>query len=138
MNNILKQADFLNFLNKTHNNQQKALLQSLSSQQLAVLCEILLNIVQGAIDINEEQKGYLRRRKTLINRILRRSTPQRQKRFLFMQNVNLVKFITNAIVGMLNKSNTQHEFHTAEVHPNPTREVQQPERSSNERNSNEN
>jgi hypothetical protein len=77
------QRAFLRLFMKTSSLQRKALLRSISADQIKVLCEIIHNILTGTIKLTSTQKTSLTKHKALL-RLLgdKRTKPARAKRAL--------------------------------------------------------
>ena len=119
MNKLGDYLSFLNLLYDTHLEQQKALLDTATIAQVSVICEILLNIVDGAIDINNEVKKYLNKKSTLVYKLLDKKTSNRKKKTLFKRDIDLLKVILHSIIGFIN-----NESNAAKIYSNPGGEIQ--------------
>ena len=119
MDNLGKHFHFLNLLYNTHPRQQKALLESASLQQISAICEILLNIVNGTIELNNDVKKFMNKRQAVIFRLLNKSLIGARKRRILKRNIPLLKLILHSITGFIN-----NESNASKTHTNTRREIQ--------------
>ena len=54
-------APLLHLLSGCHAKQRKAILETLTDEQLKTLCEVVLNILKGTVDLPPKQKQKLRK-----------------------------------------------------------------------------
>ena len=120
MNKLGDYLSFLNLLYDTHLEQQKALLDTASIKQISVICEILLNIVNGTINLNDELKKYINKKSTLVYKLLNKKTSNRRKKYLLKGNIDLLKVILHSIIGFIN-----NESNTTKIYSNPGGEIQE-------------
>lgn len=101
MDNIFKQAHFLSLLDTAHTEQQRALLSTASIGQIEALCEVLLNIIRGVVDVSNSFKRQLQKRAHIVRALLKKSTSRRKKRVLFTKNLQIAKIASKAIQNIL-------------------------------------
>ena len=87
---IKEQRHFLQLLIQTTPAQRKALLQTITKQQLRVLSEITLNILKFKIKLTTSQKSYLKRHKRVLYLLGNRKTGYQQKREAIQNKQRLV------------------------------------------------
>lgn len=87
---------FIKFLHSTTSLQRKAIMKSLTNDQLKLLIEIVYNVAMNVIPILEEDKRLLSKHKLSIRRTLEEgiSKKQRQQRLLTIHKI-LPIFIRN-------------------------------------------
>ena len=112
MNNLDKHLYFINLLNNTHLGQQKALLNSASLQQISVICEILLNIINGVIEVDDDIKKYLNKKHLIIYELLNKKISKRRKKTIFKRNIALLKVILQSIIGFINNDPGSSKIYT--------------------------
>ena len=78
-------AAFLRLLSSCHCKQRKALLETLTEEQLKTVCEVILNILKGTVDLSPKQKKTLRRKKRLLYQLASKSVPSKTKKQLLVQ-----------------------------------------------------
>ena len=80
-----KNAALLHLLSDCHPKQRKALLQTLSEEQLRTLCEVILNILKGTVELTPSQKNSLGKRKRLLYQLASKSVPSKTKKKILVQ-----------------------------------------------------
>ena len=90
MNDLQSHSDFLNLLYKTHLQQKRALIDTASLAQIEILCEIILNIVSGIIDLDQETKQKFQRKKAILEVILKKTTSKKRKQLLLKNNLKVI------------------------------------------------
>ena len=108
-------SHFLNLLDSTHTTQQRALIKTLSPEQLRTLCEILLNIVEGTLDISSYVKNYFKRKSRVIKRLLNKNTSKKNKQSLLLKNIKLLKYIIKTFKERKKTTLLQNEQSTTEI-----------------------
>ena len=103
MNNLEKHINFLNLLNETHPPQKKALIETSSLPQIETLCEIVLNILTGTVDLDILTRQKIRRSKPHLEIVLRKSTSKRRKQILFLKNLKLLELCLKIVLNIFNK-----------------------------------
>lgn len=112
MSNLGKHLHFLNLLYNTHLDQQKALLHTSSLLQIAIICEILLNIVNGTIELNDELKKYMNKKKKIIYQLLDKKVSRKRKKNILKRNLPLLKIILQSVIGFINNEPSSSKIHT--------------------------
>ena len=90
MNDIDNNKHFLHLLHKTHLFQKRALIDTASLAQINILCEIILNIITGIVELDTELKEKFKRKRALLWTILKRSTSKKRKQLLLKKNIKLL------------------------------------------------
>ena len=80
-----KNAALLHMLSNCHPKQRKALLQTLSEEQLRTLCEVILNILRGTVELTPSQKKSLGKRKRALYQLASKSVPSKTKKKILVQ-----------------------------------------------------
>ena len=80
-----KNAALLHLLSDCHPKQRKALLQTLSEEQLRTLCEVILNILKGTVELTPSQKKSLGKRKRVLYQLASKSVPSKTKKAILVQ-----------------------------------------------------
>ena len=114
MNNLGKHLHFLNLLNDTHLTQKKVLLETASLLQISVICEILLNIVNGTIELNDKIKKYMNNKKKIIDNLLDKRVSNKKKINILKKNIPLLKIILQSIIQFVNneQSTTKNDLNS--------------------------
>ena len=75
----------LQLLSGCHVKQRKAILDTLTEEQLRALCEIVVNILKGTVNLSPKQKQKLRKRKRILYQLASKSVPSKTKKELLVQ-----------------------------------------------------
>ena len=68
--NILKEAHFIGLLLNADKRQKRALLQTVSKNQMRALVEMIYNILHGYGNITEIDKNYLKKYQSIIRHLI--------------------------------------------------------------------
>ena len=78
-------SPFLHLLSSCHCKQRKALLETLTEEQLKTICEVILNILKGTVDLSPKQRKVLKKKKRLLYQLVSKSVPSKTKKQLLVQ-----------------------------------------------------
>lgn len=98
---IRKNITFLKLLLSTHRSQKKALLNTISSEQLKAIGEIALNILHGVIPLTAYQKKVLSRYKDAIRLIGHKSKSQKRKKTALVKNIKGLEALLKSVEPLL-------------------------------------
>lgn len=75
----------LHLLSACHPKQRKAVLQTLTEQQLRSLCEVVLNVLKGTVELSHKEKQKLRKNKRVLYQLASKSVPSKKKKQILVQ-----------------------------------------------------
>ena len=102
MKRIKENSAFLQATTVAHAEQCKALLQTAKPSQLDSICEILLNIVRGTINLPEEVFTKAKRYQTVIRQLISKCASGRKKRKeLMVKYYGILQKILTAVLPVL-------------------------------------
>ena len=78
--------------------QCKTIMQSLNKAQVNAICEVLLNVRYGYIQLSEEHKKRLQRRKTLIRLLTSKSTSLKLRRSKIAQHATFIGKVLQLLI----------------------------------------
>lgn len=97
MNNIKRNVDFLSILKSSSPSQRKAILKTMSPDQLKCLCEICHNVLRGVLPVNVNK---LRRYKKAMRDLASRSLSNKVKKsILIKQSGGFLPFLIPAVLS---------------------------------------
>ena len=102
MKRIKENQDFLCHLCKNKNkNKRKNLIENASREEIYTLCEIILNILKGNINISKEDRDKLTKKKKYSKKNSRKNKFKKEKIFItarrFFRNINSLYCIWTSI-----------------------------------------
>ena len=103
MDNLKNHHNFLTLLYNTHLSQKKALIETSSLAQVEILCEIVLNILSGAADLNEISKDRFKRKKVYLQLLLQRAISKKRKQRIFLKNLKLLEHFLEIALNIIEK-----------------------------------
>lgn len=98
MDRIARQIDFLRYLTAAPPGQRKQLLRSVSREQIQVLSEISLNLLQGNVNVNEQDFLILSKHKCMLRRLALKSVDNNTKRDLMYKDANGIRALVIAFL----------------------------------------
>ena len=98
---IRKNITFLQLLLSTHRPQKKALLNTISTDQVKAIGEIALNILHGVIPLTAKQKKLLSRYKDTIRVIGHKKKSQRRKKTVLVKNIKALELLLKSVEPIL-------------------------------------
>ena len=102
MDNIKTHAAFLRSIATTkQSNKGKDIIKSAKPKQLDVLCEILLNILRGTIELTDGLKKKAAYYKTVLRRIVKRCLKKVLRKKLFIKYFNIIKRLIAAALPVI-------------------------------------
>lgn len=94
---VRENRNFLSLLYKADFKQRRALLESISKDQLLTLCELVLNVIKGVIPVSQASKDKLRRYAKILRTLAeKRSVSRRKKIDLLVKHHRLVPTLLQA------------------------------------------
>lgn len=99
MSSAEKNKNFLELLCHSKNKFRKTLIENASNDQIESICEIVLNILNGNIELSEKQIKKLSKKKELL-RALVKSGPAKEKKKLIQKGGFLQLLIPSIISGL--------------------------------------
>lgn len=100
---VKKNKTYLQLLIGTHQAQQKALLSTISLEQLKAISEIALNILHGALPLTVSQKKVLNRHRNIIRLLGGKKTGQRRKKIVLLRNIKALGVLLKVVEPLLKK-----------------------------------
>ena len=98
---IRKNISYLQLLLSTHRSQQRALLNTISPEQLNTLGEIALNILHGVIPLTKIQKKALTRYRNAVRVIGHKNRSQRSKKAVLLKNIKALVVLLKSAEPLL-------------------------------------
>lgn len=98
---IKKNISFLQLLLNTHKSQKKALLDTISTEQLKTIGEIALNILHGVLPLSANQKKALSRYRNAIRLIGQKGASQRRKKSTLVKNIKVVELLLKSVEPLM-------------------------------------
>jgi len=95
---LKRNLDFLNVLAKAKPKQRQAIISTASKDLLLCICEVVDNILRGAVKLTVKQKQQLKRYKKVLRTVADRKIPLKQKQKLISQKGG---FLSAAIIPVL-------------------------------------
>lgn len=94
---ILKEAHFVGLLLHADKSQQRALLRTISKNQMRVLVEVIYNVLHGYGNITEKDKIYLKKYQSVIRRLVDKHTAARKRKNLLLKYFAIFRKLLQAI-----------------------------------------
>ena len=94
---VLKMGYFIGLLLRTNKRQRRALLQTITKNQLRVLIEIAYNVLHGYGHIAEKDMLYLKRYQSIIRRLVAKGLSARKRKNLLMKYVSIISKLLKGI-----------------------------------------
>ena len=101
MKRIKANSDFLKATTSAHPEQCKALLQTAKQPQLDSICEILLNIVRGTIELKEALFVKVKRYKTALRHLITKCGSKKNRKELMVKYSGIVQKLLAAALPVL-------------------------------------
>lgn len=99
MSKVKLNQEFLNFLCKSKPKIQKSLINNASKSQIDSICEIILNILNGNLNLNGVDYNRLNSKKSLLRTLVKRG-PLKKKKYLIQKGGFLQVLIPSIIAGL--------------------------------------
>jgi len=97
---------FLQLLCRSSAKQRKVLVETITNDQLRVLCEIALNVYRGTIPVRPQYVRKLRPYKTILNTIIDRRVRKKLKIAVLLKNRRVLPWILKPFLFAFNGSGT--------------------------------
>ena len=81
--------------------QCKSIMQSLSKEQVNAISEVLLNVRYGQIELTEEDKNTLKRKKSLICLLTTKKTALKVRRAKIAQHSTFISKVLNLLIDKI-------------------------------------
>lgn len=108
---VRENTNFLSLLYKADLKQRKALLGSISKEQLLALCEVILNIIKGVIPISQGAKDKLRRYAKVLRLLAAKGrVSQRKKIDLLVRHHRFVPILLKACKKFLDSLHEEQQL----------------------------
>ena len=105
MTSVIKNhVAFLHLLSKSRKDQFTTLIKYMDKEQMKAVWELLVNIRFGNIDVDEEDKKKLHRKRKVIRKLTAKSSSQRDRRELMQKEACLVKYMINLAIPHVNSA----------------------------------
>lgn len=83
------------------NKQCKTIMQTLNKGQVNAVCEVLLNVRYGQIQLSEEDKKKVQRKKTLIRLLTTKSTTLKVRRAKIIQHATFIGSLLRLLIDKI-------------------------------------
>lgn len=98
MNNLVKkQSCYIKLLLTTTNQQQKAMIQSITPSQMKAVVQIVYNVLHGNPYISEKDKKKLKKRKLVIRRFIAKRLSFKSRIKLFLKYFSYISLLLRVI-----------------------------------------
>lgn len=106
MKKLKQNYHFLKYLNKCTPKQRRALLQGADASQIACICEICLNVLNGNIAVNKKR---IQKYKKALRNLTKRSTSVKTKRKILANQSGgflpmIIPAVLSAVAGLVGKA----------------------------------
>lgn len=102
MSRTIKQnISYLRLLPNTRRSQRKALVKTVTLEQLRAIGEIALNILHGVIPLSSSQKKGLSRYRSVIRLIGQKNVSRRRKKVALLKNTKALELLLKAVEPLL-------------------------------------
>ena len=108
MRNLKKHYSFLDVVINTKPKQRVALIKTASSQQIAVLIEILVNILKRVLPISAEHLEQLYKYKRALRRLKLKALATKEKKALFLKYKDLIPVLYQPVFPLLKSLAQDH------------------------------
>ena len=98
---LVKNFDFIKQLSQSSKRDCASLLQKVSIDRIKVLCEICLNLLEGNIPVNGEEKQKLKRHRKKIEVLADRKVALKQKRPIINQRGGFIGTLASVALPVL-------------------------------------
>jgi hypothetical protein len=99
---LKKQWCFIQLLTETPSHQQRiALLKTLTENQLAVICEIVLNTIQGQLFVPEDVIKTLKQHKTFLRDLVSQEWSKTKKKKAIIPKHKLIIYLIQTVKPLL-------------------------------------
>lgn len=98
---VRKNSVYLQLLLRTHKSQQKALLNTISPDQLKAIGEIALNILHGGLHLSPSQLKGLTPYKKVIRLIGHKKSSQKSKKRILLKNIKALKTLLKYTINII-------------------------------------
>ena len=92
---------FLNLLHSSHAKQRKALLKTMTQNQLKVLIEVIYNIFKGTLRLSKYYIKKLFPHRTTIRSIASRRVNRKRKRDIFVKKHSIIPILIKPVLSLL-------------------------------------
>lgn len=99
---VQRNADVLRLLYKSKPAMVKAILKNMTADQVKALCECILNVLRGNVELNIKQKNRLARYKRIMRALSsKKHSAARRKRLLIQQGGGFLGALLGPVLGVL-------------------------------------
>ena len=98
-NRCIKHRDFLNIISKSKRKLRCAILANCNKDQLFSICECVLNICNGNIQIDKRNYLILKKYKKIFKKVLDRKIDFKSKKKLLVQKGGFLQFLIPAVIS---------------------------------------
>ena len=99
MSYVKKEKDFLNLICKCNKNLQKNMIKGANKNQIYAICEVVLNLLNGNIDLNEKDLIKLSHKRKQLRELIKKSSIKKKK--YLVQKGGFIQFLIPAIISGL-------------------------------------
>jgi len=102
MDNVKDHSIFLhNFTSTTSSKTCREIIKSAKPKQLDAICEILLNILRGTVDVADKLKHHAKKYKTVLRKLVKRCLKKTLRKKLFLKYLTIVKRLIVAALPII-------------------------------------
>ncbi len=125
---LQKNWSFIQLLTQTSAIQQKALLKTLTDNQLSTLCEVILNILKGNLHLSADIIQKIKRYRSVLRNLSSKSASNKTKKTSLVKNQKLIVYILQTVKtsleNYLTKWRNPYWFPALNIAPTINRAVQ--------------
>ena len=101
MERLQQNEGFLKAVSTTHEKQAKALIKTAKSNQLDVICEVILNVLKEVITLPKAVLKKVKKYKKVIRRLAKKSLGKFLRRKLMLKYIGVVQSVLSAVLPVL-------------------------------------
>ena len=101
MKRVVENLDFLKILSKCKKNMRKGIIMNADKELIYTLCECVLNLLNGNINISESEHNQLKPYKHLFRKLLNTNQNLKSKKKLIIQKGGFLEILLPAVISGL-------------------------------------
>jgi hypothetical protein len=102
MDNVKDHSSFLHSLASTSSTKgSREIIKNAKPKQLDAICEILLNIVRGTVDVTDRLKRQAKKYKVVLRKLVKRCLKKTLRKKLFLKYMAIVKRLIVAALPVI-------------------------------------
>jgi hypothetical protein len=108
MENVLENFDFLKIIYTSNKKIRNILIDNASKKQINSLCEVVLNTLNGNVEIKYDDLKKLSKHKHVLRLIIKKNTQIAKKKSLLKNKSSILKFLLPKIFNKLKQNDASH------------------------------